>query len=288
LSVIITSCNAADLLDRCVAAIVPQPEAQEIIVADCSIDDPTPRMRARYPQVRIHRMPMTSVPVLRWTAARQARGDVIGAIEARCIPASDWCAKIVAAHTAWRDAPAVGGPVALHADAASMDAGLYLCEYAAFAPPVREGPAAELSGANLSYKRADLERAADLLDAGVWEAAIHERWRRDRRSLAMSSALVTFHNGLAARDALAMRFHYARAYAAERVAGDIVRRVIYAVGTPILPALLTWRAARAARAKGLTRELRRGALWLLLFNLAWSAGEFAGYVFGAPSRPRAY
>lgn len=288
LSVIVTCCDTPELLERCLAALVRQPAAAEIIVADCSFEDPTARVRAAFPQVRVRRVERMAVPALRWTAAREVRGDVIAAVEARCTPAADWCDEIERAHRRWADAPAVGGPVDLKSPASAFDWGLYLSEYVAFAPPVVEGESEQLSSANLSYKRADLDRARDLLDQGVWEAALHERWRREGRALRMSSATVTFQNGLTPGAALALRFHYARAYAAERVGADMARALFYGMGTPLLPALLTWRIARAAHAKGRPRAFWRALPWTLAFVLAWAAGELAGYVAGRPPRPRIF
>jgi hypothetical protein len=194
-------------------------------------------------------------------------------------------------HDAHPDVPAIGGPVSLKGDATPADWGLYFCEYGMFVPPMPAGEALQLSGANLSYKRADLEAHRDLLDAGAWEASIHERWRRSGRKLWMSTATIAFENGLTRADALRMRFHYGRSYAAGRFAGaglPVWRRTLYALGAPLLPPLLAWRIARTVRSRGLAEPLRRAMPWLLALNTAWAAGECAGYLLGKASRPRIY
>jgi glycosyl transferase family 2 len=290
LSVIVTSCDAPDLLERCLAALVTprRTEDVEVIVADCSRENPTPRLAARFPTVRVRHVEPMSLPALRWTAVRDARGDLIGAVEARCTPAEDWCEAIVRAHRAAPDAPAVGGPVDLKAGANAFDWGLYLCEYVAFAPPVEEADAEEISGANLSYKRADLEAARDVLDEGVWEAALHLRWRRAGRRMRMSRATVVFQNGMRPAAAVRMRFNYARSYAAERIRGDLGRRILYALGSPALPFVLTTRVARHACRKGYGPAFWRALPWILVLNSAWSAGEFAGYATGLPGKPSVF
>jgi hypothetical protein len=285
LSVIVTSCDTPDLLERCLAALDPQDAAREIVVADCSASDPTDAIRRRFPRVRVLRFDRLSVPGLRWQAVGRTSGDLIAAVEARCTPSGDWCRQLVDAHGARPDAPAIGGPVGLRRDATSFDWALYLTEYSAFAPPVGQGPSAQLSSANLSYKRAALEEAHDLLESGVWESAVHERWRREGRQLWLSPALVSFQGGMAPAAALRMRFHDGRAYAAERFAGASSHRVIYAIGAPLLPIVTTMRVARAAVEKGLARRFWRALVWIAALNLAWSAGELAGYIAGRPRTP---
>ena len=80
----------------------------------------------------------------------------MAAVEARCVPASDWCARIETAHAAFPEAPAIGGSVAVAEGASARDLGLYFCEYGLYVPPAQEGITRDLSGANLSYKRAAL------------------------------------------------------------------------------------------------------------------------------------
>jgi hypothetical protein len=166
---------------------------------------------------------------------------------------------------------------------------LYFAEYGAFTPPVEEGEVKQLSGANLSYKRSALERSRDLLEAGVWEAALHERWLTNGEPLWLCRATLIFQGGMPADDALAMRFHYARSYAAGRFrSSSVVRRAIYAAGTVLLPLLMLWRTAREAHAKGRDRRFWRVMPWTLLLDTAWSAGEAVGYLAGAARRPRMY
>jgi hypothetical protein len=222
-----------------------------------------------------------TVPALRWRAVALTRGDLVAAIEGRSVPSDTWCADLVAAHARVPQAPAIGGPVALKPGATAFDWGLYFSEFAPFAPPVPEGPSAQISGANLSYKRAALDGCRDLMDLGLWEAALHERWRSRGEPLWLSRAAVVFHNGMTRAEAIRMRFHYGRSYAADRFR-DRPRTVavVYALLTPVLPALLAWRAARHAARAGLTGRFVAGLPWLAALNTAWACGEMAGYLFG--------
>ncbi len=288
LSVIVTSYRSAALLEQCLAALVKQPDASEIVVADCSPESPAEGLRTAFPTVRVlHFATRKTVPQLRWAGISASSGEIVAALEGRCVPTSTWCAEIVRTH-AGTSAPAVGGPVELKPGASPFDWGLYFAEFGLFVPPVQPGDVTQLSGANLSYKRNMLEQSRNLLAAGEWEAALHEYWVGRGLPLRLSSAGVTFHNGMTIADAFRMRFHYGWSYAAGRFArADVLRRGVYVLASPLLPAVLTFRVALHAHRKGLAGRFWRSAVWVVAFNVAWSAGEFAGYLLGRP-RPHIY
>jgi hypothetical protein len=229
-----------------------------------------------------------TVPALRWSAVPMARGDVVAAIEGRSVPSPGWCQELLAAHARWPAAPAIGGPVELRPAATTFDWALYFSEFAAFAPPLATGPSPQLSGANLSYKRAALAECQDLMNEGQWEAALHERWRRQGRELRLCDARVVFHNGMTRTDAMRMRFQYGRSYAADRFGGRRAAAFAYAALAPLLPALITARAAGHAARAGLVPRFVMSLPWLLALNTAWAAGEMAGYSFGRSTEAHIY
>jgi len=281
LSVLVVSYNCPRL-EQCLEALVKQPEAAEIVVSDCSDVDPTAALAPRFPNVQfLHFDAKQSVPQLRWAALRRTRGTVVASLEARAVPASDWCALLVRAHEQHPEAPVIGGPIALAASESARDLGLYFCEYAPFAPPVEPGPAPDVSGANVSYKREALERAADVLDAGQWETRLHQRWRSLGQPLLLSGATVSFENTMAVATILRQRFSYGRGYAASRLTRrSWFQRVLFAAGSVLLPALLTGRIGRTLAAKGRFAEFVRALPYIVLFNTVWAAGELTGYLFG--------
>ena len=281
-SAIVTSYRSPRVLEKCLAALVSQKDVREIIVADCSPRNPGLDLQAKFPAVRfLHWDAPRTVPQLRWAALSHVSGEIIGALEARCIPASDWAGSIAASHASHPECPAVGGPVYIDAPASAFDWGLYYCEYGAYAPPLAEQYVSEISGANLSYKRALLEEEADLLTAGKWETELHLRWRRAGRKLWMSKAAISFQNTMTPATALRQRFAYGRGYAANRFGKQNVN---YAVVALCLPLLLTWRVGR----KHFGWPFLRCLAWLLTLNTAWACGEFAGYLFGDAKEPRIF
>jgi len=282
ISVIVTSPDVSPVLAACLTSLVAQRAAAEIIVAASSSEDETRRLRREFPAVRfIHFTERRTVPELRWAALAESREPLIAATEGRSVPQPDWCTALIRAHQRAPDAPVIGGAVALKPDASALDWGLYMSEYARFAPPLPEGAAAEISGGNLSYKRRALEGCRDQLAAGVWEVFIHQRWLAEGKRLGQSPATVVFHNGMSAAAALRMRLRYGRSYAADRCREiSATRRVAYALGSPLLPLVLTWRLARTAYERRLFTAFARSFPWSLAFNISWSCGEFAGYVCG--------
>jgi len=279
LSVVVVSYNDARL-GACLEALSRQPDVTEIVVSDCSAVDPSLRWQTSFPRVRfLHWPERRSVPRLRWAGVRETSGDLVAAIEARTIPDSTWAARLVAAHQAHPDAPVVGGAVAPAAATSVRDDGLYFCEYGRFSPPVRCGAADELSGANLSYLRAALDEAADVITEGRWETALHERWRHNGRQLIQSDAIVTFQNAMDTSTIVKQRFSYGRAYAAARFnPRSFRRRFTYALLSPSLPLVLTWRTARHLAGHPLSARFWRSLPWTMLFNSAWAAGECVGYL----------
>lgn len=290
LSVIVTSYESPQTLRKCLESLTSQPEAGEIWVSDCSAVNPERILGSIFPGVRfLHFEGLRSVPELRWAAYFQTRGDVVAAVEARCIPSTVWCAEIVDAHRRFPETPGIGGPVDVARPATPADLGLYFCEYGLFPPPGDDAEVEAISGANLSYKRPALEESADLLRAGEWETLLHARWVRSRRRLRFGRATVVFENTMSARTALRQRFHYGRGYAADRLRGrGLPVRLLSAVGTAALPALMVSRMAAAAARSGRGRDFVRGLPWALVLCAAWSLGEFTGYLAGPPRRARIF
>ena len=291
LSVVVASYNAEESLEQCLEALITQPEATEIVVSDCSPEDPTPRLQGRFPEVKfVHFDSPKSLPELRWAVLDGLKGEIVGTIEARCIPEADWCATVIRAHQTHPDAATIGGPVGIHQKAPAFELGMYFSEHVAFAPPVAVGPSTTVCDANLSYKRSALNAWGEYLDSGVWEATMHEEARRDGATLALCDARVQYrHVGYGVWTAIRQRFEYGRSYAAERVASSRLSGGLrHAACCPLLPFVLTWRNWRAAHAKGLDRPFLRSIGWTATFNALWSLGEFAGYAFGRPARTGIY
>ena len=264
-SVVVCHVDAPERLLECLEALRGQ--AGDVVVVDCSRDDPAPLVEARFPGVRVLRLgAVRTMPEMRAAGVRAVGGDVIGMLEARSIPAADWAVRMTAAHERWPDAAVVGGSVAFPAGGSARDRGMYLAEYADFAPPLAEGAAARVSEANMSFKR------AAFAGEGEWESSL------PLRRYVVDARVDFRHAGMPTVALCAQRFFYGREYAAKRVRGWL--RPLFILGAIPLPLLLT------------LRHWRRGPLgslpWLVVFEKFWAAGELVGYLFGSSPRRRVY
>jgi hypothetical protein len=284
-SVIVTSDGISPELLRCLRAIQRDERPDELFVADGSDRSIATALASSIDAVTVVHCPGESLPARRWRAARLVTGEVIVTTEARMEPSRGWWQHLAAAHQRWTDARVIGGTVSPAASASGFDRGLYMSEYVAFAPGGELGQVAALSSGNLSYKTADLLAESDILDRGLWDTVLHERWTATRGLMRIEAVDVVFLNGMSRADARDMRLTLGRAYAAERSrAWPVWRRLAFGVGSAALPALLTMRAIGAASARRRDLLSLGSVAWLVWFNICWAVGEAAGYVFGDAER----
>jgi len=283
LAIVIAAWNGPAALRACLQSFSSQIEDDvEVIVAAnfsaASLADEFPFARWLFVGDR------ATVPVLRAAGVRDASGEIVALVEDHVRFDSEWCREIRRAH----ELPyaAIGGSVDNSPDQGIVDWAMYFLDYAAFMPPNEQGPVARLSGANVSYKRAALERVG--AHQGFFENIVNEDLKRSGHILHLAPAAVVYHDKhYRLSQALADCYHLARAYAAQRIAGaSLSRRIIYGAGSLVLPVLLPARVVGGILAKRRRlRQLRLALPALLLLELAWSVGEFCGYLLGEGTSP---
>lgn len=242
----------------------------------------------RYPGVVWVHAPGASVFALRALALRHARGAVIGITEDHAIVARGWCATIVAAHRRHPAADAIGGVVENGAIDSRVDWASFFIANGPFAPPLSHDAARISLQANVSYKRAALERAAESGGMGLVQHTLNDGLAAIGASFVADAALVVVHDQqLSWREHSAGHFHNGRSIAASRLPRLGWRRLLYAAGALALPPVMLARTVRAVLPK---RRYRRQLLeglpamcWLLLCH---AAGELAGYVAGPGDSPQ--
>jgi hypothetical protein len=226
--------------------------------------------------------PGTSIPRLRALAFRAACAAVVGVIEDHVIVPPDWARRMLAAHR--EGAMAVGGAVENAATGRFVDVAAFLCEYSHCLAPPPAGPASWLTGNNVTYRRALLERFSSVLEGEGWENVLHDALRAGGVTLESRPDIVVGHKKhFTVTEYAAQRFLYSRAFAGARVAGaGHGRRVVYGLAAFLLPPVLLWRIARNVYRSGRYRGAFLRALPLLgIWVCAWTAGEVVGYWFGA-------
>ncbi|HET6317563.1 MAG TPA: glycosyltransferase, partial [Chloroflexota bacterium] len=214
----------------------------------------------------------------------KARAPVVALVEDHCFPTPGWARALLRAHErAWAGV----GPVILNANPKlTLSWANLLIEYGPWLHPRERGACSHMPGHNGSYKRAVLleygERLANMLEA---ESVLH--WDLQRRGHAVAlepEARSRPQNFERFAPSLRLRFQAGRHFAAHRSQGwRWTRRAVYALGSPLLPLLRTWRVREhAARL-----EDTRARPWLLpavfVLLVADAMGEAAGYAFGRGS-----
>ena len=287
-SVVVASFSGETVLRHCLESLEPQAAEAEVIVATDVEASGIARLEARYPGFRFHRAPRgTSVFRLRVLGIDQARARLVVLTEDHCTAAPGWLDALRASHGEGR--AIVGGPVDNGRRVRAYDWALYLCEYAAQMPPLRDGPARALSGVNVSYPHDLLDECRGVWRDGFYENEVHDALQASGHRLRRSSgACVASHLELPLREAAAHLFRGGRRFGQYRRgrSSPAVRRLL-PIGALALPALLTWRALRAVAARR-PRQLgaaAKGLGYIVALNSAWAAGEALGYL-RPPAEPR--
>ena len=282
------------LLAGCLEAFARQvdPPRLEIIVSHLPDVEGLDALKARYPSVAFLPVLDAKGPaetgggrehhdVLRARAVARARGGLIALLEDHARPDPRWCANIVRAHK--ESYACIGGAMGNIIDR-PLNWAVYFCDFGRYQNPLPEGDAHFASDANVSYKRAALEKVreawADAFREVIVNGALIAQGEKVvlRRDILVNQCRAGLRFGPAMRE----RFIWGRSYSATRNASlSLPRRLALAALSPILPAVLTFRLARTA----VERRRHFGkflvALPLIVILLAsWSAGEGIGYIAG--------
>jgi glycosyltransferase involved in cell wall biosynthesis len=284
-SVVVASFSGEAALRRCLESLEPQTAEAEVIVAAEVESAAVVRLQARFPRLVFVRAPRgTSVFRLRAMGLERARGRLVVLTEDHCTAAPGWLDALLALH---REGHAVvGGPVENGLTKGPYDWALYLCEYAAHMPPLRDGPVPALSGVNVAYERELLTGCAALWQEAFYENEVHDALRASGHRLQRSGrAAVSTHLSLPFREAAAHLFRGGQRFGRYRHGrSSPAVRAILPVAALAVPALLTWRVVRAVAARRPERlgAMARGLGYVVAFNSAWAAGEALGYLRPVP------
>jgi hypothetical protein len=281
LSVVVASVNGLPYLGDCLEALDQNAPEAEVIVADWT-DEPTRQLvRERWPEVKVLSFDApTTVPELRAAGIFAATAPNIAVIEDHCDVLPGWAAGMVAAHAAGHSV--VGGSIRNVRTRRVRDWAAFFCEYSAFMEPADGGVVGGLPGMNVSYDREAVAAIDDLLRDGHWESWLHPRLQERGFQLWCDPEIVLEHaKDFGFIEFVSQRYHYSRSYAGMRNAELGRKRLLYALGSPLLVPLAYLRIARNVRTRPAYRsEFRRATPLILVYTIVWASGEAIGYTFG--------
>ncbi len=285
LSVVIPSVNGIGDLAGCLEALGRQrsdPEV-EVIVVDRLGPGLRSEVERRFPwAVVVPVNPGTSIPGMRAIGFRRATAPAVGVIEDHVLVRPGWCTSMLESLS--EGAAIVGGAVENAATDTVTDWAAFLCEYSHCLPPLPAGEVDWLTGNNVVYSRALLDRHMDVVDRHGWEVDLHEAIRTSGTPLVCRPDIVVDHKKhFTIPEYLVLRYNYSRSFAGARVRGaSRPKRAAYAAAALALPPVLFYRTVSRILSKGRYRDhLIRGLPAISVFVVAWAWGEAVGYWAGA-------
>jgi hypothetical protein len=227
---------------------------------------------------------MDAVGAARAAGVRAASAPIVAFGEDHSFPRRTWAATLIAAHQqSW----AAVGPVLRNANPASnVSWADFYIPYGQWADPTPAGEVHHLPGHNSSYKRDLLLEYGSNLDTMLEaESVLHWDLRRKGHRLYLASDAKTAHINFAHFGVWsAVQFHAGRVFAASRTQNEdwrFPRKLLFTLGSPLIPLVRFWRVAREMLRPGRHRHLLLRVSPLMFFGLVFDgAGQMFGYSLG--------
>jgi hypothetical protein len=300
LSVIVTVVGGSRFVRRCLGRLAPQAAGQpvEILVPCDSTADDVLELQKEFPQVIFPNMGAVPTNAPRGTQAaaheiydrrtaaglKTARGRVLALLQDYGVADPDWCEQVLRAHQL---PPGVIGGAVEHFPGRILNWAVYFLDFGSYQLPLPEGPAVNVTDANVSYKREALESVSELWTERYQERAVNSalarrgvsQWLRPQIIVRQDCGRLLF-----SRVALE-RFSWGRLFGSLRAQEiPFASRLFYAALSPAIPLLLTWRtAAKVFRGKR-NRAWFLGSLpYFVAVASCRSAGELVGCLTGRES-----
>lgn len=286
LSVVVVALEGGEALRATLAALRTQEPCGgpvEVLVACDETIAPAPGGELA-DGVRLVRVPGAVSPAeMRAVAVAQTRAPIVALTEDHCVPAADWCARIVAAHRLPR--AAIGGAIEKREPDDSLGWAVYFADYSRYMLPLAAGAAPYLSDCNVSYKREALERVRHRWSTAFHETVVHAALHAAHEETWLDPSIVVHESRqLPLGDLLRDRYRHGRLFAALRSTelgrGRRLTMSAMALGLPVLSVGRI--AARTVARRRAAGRLLASLPALVLLSAAWAAGECTGYATGRP------
>ncbi|MFN2508029.1 MAG: glycosyltransferase family 2 protein [Chthoniobacterales bacterium] len=280
LSVVIASWSGENAITRCLEKLLPQAGSAEVIIASRGVSDLAATLAPSFPRIRFVRGPANaSVFLLRSLGVKEARGKSIALLEDHVTVSEHWVEAITTAHAEGK--MICGGPIENDPGADAYQWALYFVEYGIYMPPIPEGEAGILSGANIAYDREALMKCRDVWESAFYETDVNAALLRAGHTLTLlPTACVSSRLRMPLREALHHLFTGGAHYGCFRKSRTSWHaRPFWFFAALVIPFVLLLRILRIAATRHPARLLQiiRGLPFLVLLIGAWSAGETLGY-----------
>ncbi len=225
--------------------------------------------------------PIDSIGRANAAGVRAASAPIVALAEDHCFPEPGWAEALIAAHA--EDWAAVGPGVRNANPSTSVSWADLFIGYGPWLLPGEAGEAAFLPGHNTSYKREVLLAYGDAL-ASMLEAETLLHWDlrgRGYRLLFEPTAVVAHTNFSLWRSWIPIQFYNGWMFAgARQKAMPFWKRLVYMLGSPLIPVVRLARIAAPLRPGRLLREFA-SCSHALVIGLALDAlGQMVGYATG--------
>ncbi len=294
LSVVIAIVSDAQHLRGCLSALAEQqdPPEMEILVPHDGRDPNVEALSAEFPGVRFLQFDDLRFSdgtgrehhdELRARGLAAARANIVALLEDHGRAAPDWGRRVVDTHQAPH--AAIGGAIENEVDR-TLNWAVYFCDFGRYQNPVQAGPSFYISDANISYKRAALERVKHIWQDSFHETSVNAAILSGGGILWLSPEIVVYQHRekMTLASALRERFVWGRSFAGTR-AGELSagKRILFLVLSPALTVLLLLRKVRdIVQKKRLTGKFIQALPLTALLTGFWSLGEFTGYLTERP------
>lgn len=285
LSVVVSAFDAAASIAPCLESLLggSYRGGFDVTVVDSSTDETAQIVAERFPQVKLRRSSSSGrlfPGEARNLGLAESSGEILAFLDGDCVPDHSWLSEIARAHSA--PDPAIGGVID-NGNPSLAGWVSYFCKLAKWMPRAAPERVGDLPSESLSIKRWALDSYGPFLE-GTYSSATAFSWRLGEEGHSpwlYPSIKVRRIGGPSLRAFLRNEPRHGRYYARVRVREQrfsTTRRLIHAVGSPVLPFLLFGRAAGAVlRRRMHRREFAASAPLVFLGFVAWSWGELLGY-----------
>ncbi len=285
LSVIVISVYSHAGLKKCLESIMANGSRGdiEIIVADACSESDIEHLKNEFPQVNFLRFPNnTGIPVLSASAIARSKGKIIALTDSSCVVEANWTTAIINAHR--NSSPVIGGAVDVCGRKKMLDWAAYFCEYGEFMSPLTPGITNVLPGNNITFKRSAIEMESKFIKGEFWKTLWCQMMQKKGIELIADPSIRVFYTKeFKFFPFMIRRFNHGRCFAEMRSeAKSIAGRIIYALGSVVLPFVLLYRVSVAILKKNrFLIEFLLALPFIFLAVLMWSFGETCGYFAGA-------